>query len=97
MSNTIPTLFVCHGDDGGPPLHPCRQVQEALRAADIDYAKVIAAHGSPLSFLRGRRPELLRLTGTEKLPTLKLPDGAVLIHPRAILILGERSRLGTEP
>jgi hypothetical protein len=26
-----PTLFVCHGDDGGPRMHPCRRVQEALR------------------------------------------------------------------
>jgi hypothetical protein len=25
-----PTLFVCHGDDGGPRMHPCRRVQEAL-------------------------------------------------------------------
>lgn len=30
-----PTLFVCHGDDGGPRLHPCRRVQEALRAEGI--------------------------------------------------------------
>jgi hypothetical protein len=28
-----PTLFVCHGDDGGPWFRPCRRVQEALRAA----------------------------------------------------------------
>ena len=26
-----PTLYVCHGDDGGPRVHPCRRVQEALR------------------------------------------------------------------
>jgi hypothetical protein len=37
-----PTLFVCRGDDGGPRVHPCRRVQEALRAADIKYKKVIA-------------------------------------------------------
>jgi hypothetical protein len=24
------------------------------------------------------------MTGTNKLPTLKLPDGTILIHPRAI-------------
>jgi hypothetical protein len=42
----IPTLFVCHGDDGGPRFHPCRRVQEALRAADIEYEKVIAGHPS---------------------------------------------------
>jgi len=81
-----PTLFVCHGDDDGPRVHPCRRVQEALRAADIEYEKVIAAHGSPLPFLRkGSREELRAQTGDTKLPALKLPDGRVLTHSRAIL------------
>jgi glutathione S-transferase len=80
-----PTLFVCHGDDGGPRIHPCRRVQEALRDAGIEYDKVIAAHGSPLPFLRkGSREELREATGDTKLPTLKLPDGTVLTHSRAI-------------
>jgi glutathione S-transferase len=80
-----PTLFVCHGDDGGPRMHPCRRVQEALREADIEYDKVIAAHGSPLPFLRkGSRDELRDATGAKKLPTLKLPDGTVMTHSRAI-------------
>jgi hypothetical protein len=81
----MPTLFVCHGDDGGPRFHPCRQVQEALRAAGIEYGKVIAGHGSPFPFLRGPRPELIRETGTDKLPQLRLPDGTLLNEPRAIL------------
>jgi glutathione S-transferase len=81
-----PTLYVCHGDDGGPRVHPCRRVQEALRAQGIAYEKVIAAHGSPIPFLRkGSRDELRRSTGDEKLPALKLPDGTVLTHSRAIL------------
>ena len=82
----IPTLFVCHGDDGGPRVHPCRRVQKALRAAGIEYDKVIAAHGSPIPFLRkGSRDELRAATGTTKLPALKLPDGTVITHSRAIL------------
>jgi glutathione S-transferase len=82
----IPTLFVCHGDDEGPRVHPCRRVQEALRAADIEYDKVIAAHGSPIPFLRkGSRDELVEATGSKKLPALKLPDGTVITHSRAIL------------
>jgi glutathione S-transferase len=82
----IPTLFVCHGDDGGPRIHPCRRVQEALRAAGIEYEKVIAAHGSPIPFLRkGSRDELRAATGDTKLPALKLADGAVITHSRAIL------------
>jgi Glutathione S-transferase, N-terminal domain len=81
-----PTLFVCHGDDGGPRIHPCRRVQEALRAANIGYDTVIAGHGSPLPFLRkGSREELREATGSTKLPTLKLADGTVLASSRAIL------------
>ena len=79
--NASPTLYVCHGDDGGPRVHPCRRVQEALRAKGIAYEKVIAAHGSPIPFLRkGSREELRAATGDTKLPTLKLADGTVLSH-----------------
>ena len=82
----IPTLFVCHGDDRGPRMHPCRRVQEALRAADIDYDKVIAGHGSPFRFLRkGSREELREATGATKLPALQLADGTVITHSRSIL------------
>ena len=82
----IPTLFVCHGDDGGPRVHPCRRVQEALRASGIEYDKVIAAHGHPIPFLRkGSRDDLRDATGATKLPALKLPDGTVITHSKAIL------------
>jgi hypothetical protein len=81
-----PTLFVCHGDDGGPRVHPCRRVQEAMRSAGIEYDKVIAGHGSPIPFLRkGSRQELREATGDTKLPALKLPDGTVLTPSKAIL------------
>ena len=82
----LPRLFVCHGDDGGPRIHPCRRVQERLRAAGIEYDKVIAGHGHPIPFLRkGSREDLRRETGDTKLPSLKLPDGTVLTHSRAII------------
>ena len=85
MADT-PTLYVCHGDEGGPRMHPCRRVQEAMKAASIDYQKVIAAHGSPIPFLRkGSREELRAATGTTALPTLKLSDGTVISNSRAIL------------
>ena len=81
-----PTLYVCHGDDEGPRFHPCRRVQEALREAGIDYEKVIAAHGSPIPFLRkGSREDLREATGDTKLPALKLADGTVIKHSKAIL------------
>lgn len=81
-----PTLYVCHGDDGGPKVHPCRRVQEAMRGAGIEYEKVVTAHGSPIPFLRkGSRDELQAATGDKKLPALKLPDGTVLTHSKQIL------------
>ena len=82
----IPTLYVCHGDDGGPRMHPCRRVQEAMRSAGIEYEKVVAAHGHPIPFLRkGSREELRQATGDTKLPTLRLADGTVIKHSRAIV------------
>jgi hypothetical protein len=81
-----PILFVCDGDDGGPRVHPCRRVQEALRSAGIEYEKRIGGHGSPLPFLRkGSREEVRQATGDTKLPALRLTDGTVLVHSRAIL------------
>ncbi len=90
-----PTLFVCHGDDTGPRIHPCRRVQEALRGAGIEYEKVIAAHGNPIPFLRkGSREELRAATGDTKLPALQLADGTILTHSRAILSwVGERETI----
>ena len=96
MPEGRPTLYVCHGDDGGPRVHPCRRVQEALRAKGIEYDKVIAAHGSPIPFPRkGSREELRKATGDTKLPALKLPDGTVLTrHPVLDLRAERRRRLG---
>jgi glutathione S-transferase len=68
-------------------------VQEALRAAGIEYDKVVAAHGSPIPFLRkGSRDDLREATGDTKLPALKLPDGTVVTHSRAILSWIDRQR-----
>ena len=93
MTSEIPTLYVCRGDDGGARIHPCRRVQEALRGAGIEYEKVIAAHGHPIPFLRkGSREELRGATGDTKLPALKLPDGTVITHSRAILAWIARQR-----
>jgi glutathione S-transferase len=96
--NETPILYVCHGDDEGPRIHPCRRVQEALRAAGIEYDKVIAAHGHPIPFLRkGSREELRSATGDTKLPALKLPDGTIITHSRAILAwIAERADPGAE-
>jgi glutathione S-transferase len=73
------TLFVCNIDDGGPPPHACKRAQRALRDADHDFEKVIAARGIPFGlFTTGRRPELKKLSGQEKLPVLRLADGTTV-------------------
>jgi glutathione S-transferase len=94
----MPTLYVCHGDDGGPKIHPCRRVQEALREKGIAYEKVIAAHGHPIPFLRkGSREELEQATGDKKLPALKLDDGTVLTHSKAIIAWVREQPSGGQP
>src|ERR1700735_928160 len=82
----MPTLFVCHGDETGPKMHPCRRVQEALSAAGIEYEKVIGGHGNPIPFLRkGSRDQVEAATGDTRLPSMVLPDGTVMKHSREIL------------
>ncbi len=81
-----PTLYVCHGDEKGPRMHPCGKVQKAMKEAGIEYDKVVAVHGNPIPFLRkGSRDELKAATGDDKVPALKLPDGTVLTHSKEIL------------
>jgi glutathione S-transferase len=82
----VPTLYVCHGDQRGPAMHPCARVQKAMHEKNIQYEKVVAAHGNPIPFMRkGSREDLRSATGETKLPALKLPDGTVLTHSRAIM------------
>jgi len=53
--SAVPILYVCHGDDGGPRIHPCRRVQEALNEAGIEYEKVIEPTATrSLSYARAR-------------------------------------------
>jgi len=74
-----PSLYVCHIDDGGPPPHACRRAQRALRAAGHDFEKIVFGKGRPFGlFTKGRRPELKAMSGQEKLPVLRLPDGTVI-------------------
>jgi hypothetical protein len=72
-------LYVCHHDDGWPPQHPCRLAQRALHDAGHDFEKVIYGKGKPFGlFTAGTRPELQEMSGQEKLPVLKLPDGSTV-------------------
>ena len=61
----------------------------------IEYDKVMAAHGNPVPFLRkGSRDELEAATGDKKLPALKLSDGTVIKHSKAILTWVEEQPSG---
>jgi hypothetical protein len=78
MSDKL-TLYVCNIDDGGPPPHACKRAQRALRAAGHEFDKVIAGRGIPFGlFTTGRRPQLKAMSGQEKLPILRLPDGSTV-------------------
>jgi hypothetical protein len=73
------TLYVCHHDDSPPPFHACRLAQRALSDAGHDFEKVIYGKGKPFGlFTGGTRPELKEMSGQEKLPVLKLPDGSTV-------------------
>jgi glutathione S-transferase len=90
------TLFVCHIDDGGPPPHACKRAQRALRAAGHDFDKVIAGRGIPFAlFTTGRRPQLKRLSGQEKLPVLRLGDGTTINGSASIIAWAREHAPGT--
>jgi hypothetical protein len=69
-------------------------VQAALNDAGVEYEKVIAAHGSPIPFLRkGSREELQAATGSTSLPAMKLADGTVLRPSGKILKWAAQQRV----
>jgi hypothetical protein len=73
------TLFVCHINEGGPPVHPCRLAHDSLRKHGHEYATEVLDRNHPFGlFTRGRRPDLKRISGQEKLPVLRLPDGTTV-------------------
>jgi hypothetical protein len=79
------TLLVCHMNEGGPPVHPCRLAHAALRKHGHEYKTEVLDRNHPFGlFTRGRRPELKRISGQEKLPVLMLPDGSTVNGWRGI-------------
>jgi glutathione S-transferase len=72
-------LYTCHIDRGGPPLHACKRAHDALDEAGHEYRTEVLARNRPFGLgTKGRRPELKELSGQEKLPVLKLPDGTAV-------------------
>ena len=67
--------------------HPCWRAQKALDDAGVDYELV-----QHPQFPRGKRTELLQLTGQKKLPVIEFEDGTFLFESNAI---AERAKAGT--
>jgi glutathione S-transferase len=79
-------LYTCHIDRGGPPLHACKRAHDALEEAGHEYRTEVLARNRPFGLgTKGRRPELKALSGQEKLPVLKLPDGKAVNGSRDIM------------
>lgn len=49
--------------------HPCWRVEKALQDAGVDYEVVTE------SFVKGRRHDVERLTGQQRLPVIEFADG----------------------
>jgi glutathione S-transferase len=83
-----PTLYTCHIGRGGPSFlpHGCRRAHAALDEAGIAYDSVIFGKGRPLAIgTTGKRPDLKRISGQEKLPVLALTDGTTVNGSDAIV------------
>jgi glutathione S-transferase len=82
------TLYTCHVDRGGPSFlpHACRRAHEALDDAGVAYESVIFGKGRPFAIgTTGKRPDLKRISGQEKLPVLALTDGSTINGVHAIV------------
>jgi glutathione S-transferase len=79
-------LYTCHIDEGGAPVHPCARAHSALREAGHQYRTEVADRNHPFGFFTtGKRPEIKRISGQEKLPVLQLPDGSTVNGSRDII------------
>ena len=79
-------LYTCHIDEGGAPVHPCARAHAALRDAGHQYRTEVADRNHPFGFFTtGKRPEIKRISGQEKLPVLQLPDGSTVNGSRDII------------
>ena len=82
------TLYTCHVGRGGPSFlpHGCRRAHGALDEAGIAYESLIFGKGRPLAIgTTGKRAELKRISGQEKLPVLALTDGTTVNGSDAIV------------
>lgn len=86
------TLYTCSLDRGGPKFHPCRRTHDALETAGHSYETEVFDKNRPFGFFTtGKRPKLKEMTGQEKLPVLRLPDGQMITGSGAIVAWAEQN------
>jgi hypothetical protein len=74
------TLFVCDLGEDGNRRHACRIAAEGLRNAGNNFELLTLDRTGPgRTTAKGSRPELLAMTGQEKLPALRLIDQTTII------------------
>ncbi len=92
MPETL-TLLTCELDRGGPKFHPCRKCHDALEEAGHAYETEIFDKNRPMGlFTKGKRPKLAEMTGQEKLPVLRLPDGSCVTGSKPIIAWATENR-----
>src|SRR5436189_4233857 len=81
-----PILYTCQFEDRFGSLHACAKAHRALVAAGVNYQSHVFGKGRPLALgTTGKRPDLKRISGQEKLPVLALPDGTTVNREAAIV------------
>src|SRR3954451_13111875 len=74
-----PTLYTCQSAHHLGALHPRAGPHGPLADADIAHRSAVFGTGRPLGVgTKGKRPDLARISGQEKLPVLALPDGTTV-------------------
>ena len=90
------TLYSCQFKDRGGVLHPCSRAHRALKDAGVDHDLTVFGAGRPGGIgMKGKRPELKRISGQEKLPVLALADGTTVTGSGAIVAWAKERAAGT--
>jgi len=83
---TEPTLYTCQYEDRFGALHACAKAHRALDEAGVTHRSQVLGKGRPMGLgTTGKRPELARISGQEKLPVLALPDGTTVNGSESIM------------
>src|SRR3954451_17632590 len=78
-----PILYTCQFEDRFGSMHACAKAHRALVGAGVNHQSHVFGKGRPLALgTTGKRPDLKRISGQEKLPVLALPDETTLSASR---------------